>query len=398
MESKLTYKIAIVGGGTGGLTVASRLSKKIDASSIVIIEPSRNHYYQPLWSLVSAGILPKEKSVKNERSLIPQGVHLIQDAVTEFFPEKNFLITKNGTQVSYSYLIVAPGLQINWNGIKGLKSAMKEDGVISIYSYKYLDKTWETIKNFKGGRAIFTQPNTPFKCGGAPQKIMYLAEDYFKKTGIRKKTDITFFSPKDNIFPVEKYARALQKVIKRKGITTNFKYNLVEIRPDIKNAIFEHLETGELKAFPYDLLHVTPPMSSPEFIKKSPLSGSTGWIDVDQGTLQHKTYNNIFSLGDVTNLMPTSKTGAAVRKQAPVVVSNLIALMEGRPPEAKYNGYTSCPIVTGYGKLILTEFGYNNQPMETFPFDQAKERSSMYFFKKELLPRLYWHGMLKGRM
>lgn len=391
------YKIVIVGGGTAGLTVASQLSKKLNSKEIAIIEPSRKHYYQPLWTLVGGGEASKESTERNEADYIPKGNSWIEDAVTEFYPEENYLLTRDGKRISYDFLVVAPGIQIDWDKIKGLKESLGKDGVCSNYSYQYVDKTWEYIKNFAGGTAIFTQPPPPFKCGGAPQKIMYLADDYFRKSGVREKTKVIYASAAAVSFQVKKYANTLDKVIARKGIETKYRHNLIEIKPETKEAVFENLDTKEKITLHYDMIHVTPPQSSPNFIKRSPLANADGWVDVNKQTLRHNRYRNIFSLGDASSL-PTSKTGAAIRKQAPVLVKNLLSVIQGKPLTAIYSGYTSCPLVTGYGRLVMAEFDYDLKPEETFPFDQSKERLSMYLVKKYLLPQIYWHGMLKGRM
>ncbi|AAU24294.1 MULTISPECIES: NAD(P)/FAD-dependent oxidoreductase [Bacillus] len=399
MARHARYSIVIVGAGTAGISVAARLvriSKKLKGQ-IAIIDPQTKHYYQPLWTLVGGGAAKKEESERDLASLIPAGVDLIGDAVTEFRPNQNTLLTKQGTIVSYDYLVAAAGLQIDWDGVKGLKDAVGKNGVCSNYSYHTVDSTWENIRNFKGGTAIFTHPDSPVKCGGAPQKIMYLADDYFRKSNVRHQSEIIFASAKSIIFDVTKYANALEKVVLRKDIQTMYKRNLIEIRPDSKEALFEHLETGEQEVFTYDLLHVTPPMKAPSCIKESALADAGGWVDVDPYTLQHKKFANVFGIGDCANL-PTSKTGAAVRKQAPVVVRNLMSLIKGSSLDAKYDGYTSCPLVTGYNKLVLAEFDYHKVPQETFPFDQSKERFSMYLLKRRLLPIMYWNGMLKGLM
>lgn len=133
------------------------------------------------------------------------------------------------------------------------------------------------------------------------------------------------------------------------------------------------------------MIHVTPPQSAPDFIRKSKLANETGWVDIDKNTLQHNRYPNIFSIGDASSL-PTSKTGAAIRKQAPILVANLLAALHKKKAVKQYDGYTSCPLVTGYGKLVLAEFDYQNQPKETFPFDQSKERWSMYQLKNMFCP------------
>lgn len=391
------HQVVVVGGGTGGITVAARLLRGwFNRTEVAIIEPSEDHYYQPLWTLVGAGAARREQTVKPEAAVIPRRAKWIRDYVQEFHPDENYLVTRIGTKVSYDYLVVAAGIQVNWHQVKGLKESIGRDGVCSNYTFETVNSTWEAIRNFKGGNAIFTHPKGAVKCGGAPQKICYLAEDYFRQTGIRDKTNVIFASASPRIFAVDKYIPVLEGVIQRKGIDARFRYNLIEIRANSKDAVFEHLDTHEQVVLPYDMIHVTPPMGPPDFLAHSPLADAHGWVDVHKHTLQHVHYPNVFALGDCSSL-PTSKTGAAIRKQAPVLVANLKAVMDGQAPTASYDGYTSCPVVTGYGKLVLAEFDYDHQPKETFPFNQAKERRSMYFLKKYLLPILYWHGMLKGR-
>lgn len=393
---KSPLRIVIVGGGTAGITVAAQLIRKLKSAKIQIIEPSDAHFYQPLWTLVGAGIVRKGKTMRSQASVIPPGVEWIKDRVARFMPDENCVVTADNAVVPYDFLVVAPGIQIDWHKIEGLEQGLGRDGVCSNYSFATVDATWNAIRSFSGGTAIFTMPNTPVKCGGAPQKIMYLAEHFFRKNGVREGSRIIFATPNGQIFGVQKYRGVLEKIVSARDIETHFRKNLVEVRPDSKEAIFEDVETKARSSIQYDLLHVTPPMSAPDFIKVSALADAQGWLDVDSKTLQHVRYENVFGLGDAANL-PTAKTGAAIRKQAPVLVKNLMAQALDKPLPALYDGYTSCPIVTGFGKLILAEFDYNGEPAETFPFNQAKERTSMYLLKRYLLPVLYWAGMLKGR-
>jgi sulfide:quinone oxidoreductase len=389
------YQILILGGGTAGITVAAQLRRKLKDFDLAIIEPSTKHYYQPLWTLVGAGVFPKEQSERDESAFIPKGADWIQDYVAELQPEQNRVVTRSGRRITYDYLVIALGIQVDWNKIPGLAEGVGTNQICSNYSYQQVDYTWECVSKFKGGTALFTMPNTAVKCGGAPQKIMYLADDHFRKSSVRDKSNVIFASGQGALFAVEKYRKTLEKVAARKSIDIRLKHNLVEIKPNQKEAIFEHLDTKERVTIPFDMIHVTPPMSAPDLIKSSILANAAGWVEVDKYTLQHPRFLNVFPIGDCSGL-PTSKTGAAIRKQAPVLVRNLISAIQGKSLEAKYDGYTSCPLVTGYGKLVLAEFDYEGKPAETFPFDQSKERLSMYLLKAYALPRLYWHGMLRG--
>jgi sulfide:quinone oxidoreductase len=395
----MKYSVVIVGGGSAGISIAARLLRESPslANQVAIIDPSSKHYYQPLWTLVGGGAAKREVTERDEASVIPEGAVWIQEAVTEFAPADNKVHTAGDKQISYDYLVVAAGIQIDWSKIKGLQETIGKNGVCSNYSFDTVASTWEAIRNFKGGTAIFTQPPNPIKCGGAPQKIMYLADDHFRKANVRTRSQVHFFSATPSIFAVKKYADSLMQVVARKGIETHFKHNLVEVDGEKHEAVFENVDSKKRMNVHFDMLHVTPPMSAPDFIKKSPLANKDGWVSVDKHTLQHTEFANVFAAGDCSSL-PTSKTGAAIRKQAPVVAENLLSLMRNRPAVHEYDGYTSCPLVTGYGSLILAEFDYNNEPDETFPFDQGKERFSMYLLKKELLPVIYWDGMLKGLM
>lgn len=395
------YRVLVVGGGTGGLMVASQLLQHEDDLDIAVIDPSDKHYYQPLWTLVGGGVFPKEESERNEADCIPDGAEWIQDAVTELHPAENRVTLAGGASVGYDFLVMAAGIQIDWNAIPGMAEGLKQpgNGVVSNYSFDTCEKTWEAIEAFpKGGTALFTEPTTGVKCGGAPQKIMYLADEAFRRTGVRDGSRIAFMKAKGKLFSSPKYERTLYDVVKKKGIEVNLMTELIELRPENNEAVFQNIETGEQSTEQYDLIHVVPPMSPPNFIAQSALADDAGWVDVDPGSLQHQRFANVFALGDNSNL-PTSKTGAAIRKQAPILIDHLLAAMHQRAPlNGRYNGYTSCPLVTGYGKLVLAEFDYDKNPEESFPFDQSKERYSMYALKAYGLPRMYWNGMLKGRM
>ena len=391
-------RIVVVGGGTGGMAVVSALDQLPgrERFEITLVEPAEYHYYQPQWTMVGAGLYPREVTRRPMAALVPSTINWINEACTEFLPHGNHLLTLSGKRVDYDYLIVATGLKLDWDKIEGLQGNLGKHGICSNYSYDSVASTWDNIRNLKRGMAMFTFPPPPIKCAGAPQKIMYLAEDYFRRSGVRDHITVSYRCAGDAIFAVKKYALALNEICAKRAIDTQFAWKLVAVDAAAHEAAFEHTKSGEMRTENYDLLHITPPMSAPTVVSSSPLANDAGFVEVDKGTLQHTRYANVFSLGDSSSC-PTSKTAAAVRAQLPVLIFNLMAAMNGRTLEHKYDGYTSCPLVTGYGRLILAEFDYDLNPQETFPFDQGKERLSMYLLKKHVLPYIYWKALVAGR-
>lgn len=393
-----SYKLVVVGGGSGGCSVASSFSRYLGKGHVAVIEPNQEHYYQPLWTLVGGGLKNVEQSKRPMVNVLPQNCDWIQDKVVTFDPEGCSVTTRNGSKISYEYLVVAMGLQLDFDKVTGLVDAIQSDPmVVCNYSVKTVSKTFPALQSFKRGKAIFTYPNTPIKCAGAAQKIMYLTDDFFRKNGNRDQADIEYFTSLGMIFGVKYYAEKLEKIAAGRNINVNYLHNLIEVQADKREAIFAKInsEAGETVTVKYDLLHVTPPMSAPNVIKASPLTDTSGYVNVNKQTLQHVKYSNIFSLGDCTNI-PTSKTAAAVACQSGILQNNLKAVMKGNSNQKMYDGYTSCPIVTSSNKCLLAEFDFDNQPLETFPFKQAKERSSMFFVKSYFLPFIYWNLMTKG--
>lgn len=416
-------QVLIVGGGTGGIMTAAQLRRKDKHLSITILEPSDTHSYQPAWTLVGAGAFKFSKTKRPESSLIPPGVEWIKDFATTFEPEKNIVHTRQSGSIHYEVLVLATGIQMDVDALPGLKEALATDSVCS----NYLDpeKTFEVLKRFKGGNALFTQPATPIRCGGAPQKIMYLAEEYFTRSGVRDQTNIIFATPGTVIFGTKDFADELNRILKKKDIRFKPFYKPVQIDGIKKEITFEYIkkdafvsaemldqQVGETSDDPhritikYEMLHTAPPQSAPDFIKQSPFAyqdgPNKGWIKVDIKTLQSPDYPNVFALGDSAAL-PTAKTGAAIRKQAPVVVENVSRMLKQmRISEKTYDGYSSCPIVTGYGKMLLCEFKYDNRrssdPLLSKFVNLAREQWSMWVLKKYGLPWLYWNMMMKGRM
>ncbi|WVQ80979.1 hypothetical protein IAT38_003086 [Cryptococcus sp. DSM 104549] len=405
-----SHKVVVIGGGAAGLSAANQVynafkaqGKTLADGDVAIVDANKNHDYQPGWTIVGSGLADKASYRRPLDSLIgKQFAHIPQNA-SGFEPGANQVVLADGSKLGYDYLVVAAGLQINWDKIKGLSAALEDplkSKVSSIYSYETADKTWDLIREFKGeGEAIFTQPFGVIKCAGAPQKIAYMADSYWKSQSTPYHS--TFLTGMPTMFAVPHYSAALNALREKKGIDAAFNTNLVEVRPESKSAVFEVLageDKGKKIEKEFGLLHTVPPMGPLDWIKKSPLADAVGWVDVDQGTLQHKKYENVFSLGDSSSL-PTSKTAAAITGQTPVLTHNLVTLMEtGKVGNAIYDGYTSCPLFTGRGELLLAEFKYGAQRKETFGrfVDQAVPNRLFYHLTKDVIPRAYFSRMLKG--
>ncbi len=393
------HTLLIVGGGAAGVSVANNMRRQNSKIDIALIEPSEKHYYQPGFTIIGGGAYTLKQTTRNEKDLIHRSVKWFKDFAESFQPEENSVILRSGDKVTYDYLVVCPGLQLDWGKISGLKETLGKNNVCSNYSADYVEYTWECLKNIKSGNALFTQPPMPIKCAGAPQKIMYLAADRFRKQGILDKFNIEFYTAIPAMFGIPFFAKALMKVVAGYGIKPNFGHNLVAIDGPAKTATFETTDSEGNKqqvTKQFDMIHVTPPQSAPDFIKQSPLANAAGWVDVHEKTLQHNKYPNIFGLGDATST-PNAKTAAAVRKQVPILVDNILHLIKGKPLDEKYDGYGSCPLTTSLNTVMLAEFSYDGKVTPSFPLlDPRKNRWIWWWGKTTGFPWLYWSLMIKG--
>jgi sulfide:quinone oxidoreductase len=391
--------IVIVGGGSGGIAAAASLLKRQHNLKITIIEPSDKHYYQPAWTLVGAGEFDAARSVKPMADCMPQGVEWIQAAVKAFEPEQNRVLLNNGNALEYNTLVVAPELQLNWKAIPGLEETLGKNGVTSNYRFDLAPYTWELVQKLKSGRAIFTQPPMPIKCAGAPQKAMYLSCSQWENNGALSKVEVEFNNAGGVLFGVADFIPPLMKYVERYHAKLNFNTTLVEVDGPAKKAWFNVKDAdGNLTRVEqsFELLHVVPPQSSPDFIKQSPLANPDGWLEVNQTTLQHARYPNIFGVGDVLS-SPNAKTVAAARQQVVIVARNVLAQRANIALPAVYDGYGACPLTVEKGKIVLAEFGYGGKLLPTFPLDPLVPRRAAWVLKKTILPWVYWRLMLKGR-
>lgn len=397
-EGTPSYDVVIVGAGSGGISAASSLLKRDANLRIAIVDPAEKHYYQPGWTMVGGGVFDAPSTCREMKDLIPKSVSWIKNSVIGFVPSKNEISLDDGQTIHYQQLIVCPGLILNWSAIKGLEETLGKNGVTSNYDYKLAPYTWELVRGLKKGKAIFSQPPMPIKCAGAPQKAMYLSCDHWYRSGVLKNIDVNFFNAGGVLFGVKEYVPALQSYIDKYSANVHYTHNLVEVDGENKVAKFKN-QDGEISSHEFDMIHVCPPQKAPDFVAASELSDESGWLDVNQYTLQHSKFKNVWGLGDVMNT-PNAKTMAAVRKQVPVVAQNICDSISGKDPSRGYDGYGSCPLTVEKGKIVLAEFGYGGKLTPSFPswlLNGTQPTRAAWVLKADLLPPIYWHAMLKGR-
>ncbi len=397
----MKHQVVIVGGGAAGIAVASSLLKRRKNLDIAIIEPKETHYYQPGWTMVGGGVFDFDFTTRSQDSVIPKGVKWIRKAATAFEPDRNAVVVDGGERVDYDYLIAAPGLKFNLGAIAGLEEALGKNGVTSNYMPGMASYTWKLVQELQNGDAIFTQAPLPFKCPGAPQKAMYLSADHWRRQKRLDRIKVTFCTAAPAMFGVAAFVPALLEYVEKYGAEANFGSVLVAVDGPGKKATFKEkdangAEREVVRAF--HMLHVCPPQVAVDVVRGSSLADAAGWIDVDQETLRHKKYANVFGLGDACST-PNSKTAAAARKQAPIVAENLLAVMNGAEPDYVYDGYASCPLTVERGKIVFAEFGYGGKLLPTFPKWLNENTKATWFgwlMKAEILPWVYWELMLAG--
>lgn len=396
-------RIVIAGAGAAGLTMASRLSQRLDGADIVIVDPRVDHVYQPGLTLVGAGLRPASYVMLRTGDFVPRSVRFVQESVAEFDPVGNKVVTDKGTQLPYDFLVVATGLVLDYAGIEGMEFGLiGREGIASVYGGpQAAEASWRALDEYRqrGGVGLFGRPQTEMKCAGAPLKQTFLADDYLRRSGKRASSEIIYNAQNDTLFSVPLVDAKVRQLFARQEFKINFSHVLTRIDPVRHIATYTTAKGPvELK---WDFLNLIPPMRAPPAIRNSalrwqsgPLSAD-GWIDVDRATLRHQRFANVFGVGDI-NGVPKGKTAASVKWQAPVALDHLVGTISGKGGTERYNGYTSCPLITRIGQAMLVEFDYENRLVPSFPFIDPLDEHWLVWVIKETMLKPNYTAMLRG--
>jgi len=443
-SSEKSVKIVIVGGGAGGVMAAARLVKAAPNAEITIIAPNETHLYQPGQVFMAAGLYVESDIQKPNSDLMPDGVKWVKDEVTVFDPDNNKVTTAKNGDIAYDYLVVATGIAYDYERIEGMSADLVgKNGISSVYLndpvagtakggvataqwFKDMRKAAEAASPEKPIKVICTQPDTPIKCGGAPQKILYLSDDNLRGNGpdggadVSKNAQFSFCKKGTTLFGVPAYNKTLVEEITPMygNITDKWNHVLRKIDAENKIATFEHkyqtkgeydedleeydmIDHVEMVDLEYDFIHIVPPMKPVDAVANSPLGwqkgSAKGWLECDQYTLQHRRYKNVFGIGDILGIAK-GKTGGSARHHGPILVENLINVINGKEPTAKFDGYTVCPLKTQYGEIMLAEFDYDGVAPSFPVLDPATPRWMWWAFDLYMLKPMYWHLMMRGLM
>lgn len=391
------HRVLVIGGGNAGISLAARLTRK-NIGDVAVIEPRETHYFQPLFSHIGAGAAEMAEAVRPQADVMPRGVEWIRDAVTDILPGENAVVLAGGGRVTYDHLVVCPGLQLDWDAVPGLAEAMAGPHGSSNYDAELAPKTWDLVRNLRSGTAVFTQPPGPAKCAGAAQKIAYMACDYWREQGVLQDIAVALVVPTPTAFGMPDVDAELERKMAEYGMTLLTSTTLAAVDADDRTVALAG-PAGE-REVPYDLLHVVPPQSAPDWLKNTdlPASGDDGgFVEVDPETLRHRRYPNVWSLGDAAGTT-NSKSGGALRKQVKVLAKNLVGALRGQAPQARYDGYSVCPFTLSRGTAFFAEFDDAYRPQPSYPWlKMAKERRWQWIMDRHVLPQVYWHLILKGR-
>ncbi len=391
--------LLILGAGTGGTIMANKMRKQLDRSEwkITIVDQYKTHYYQPGFLFIPFGGYTKKDVIKPKANFIPPGVDIIYSGIDQIMPEDSKVKLADGVVINYDYLIIATGTKIVPEETPGMKGELWQKKIFDFYTIEGAVALANFFKTWEGGNLVVNVVEMPIKCPVAPLEFVFFADAFFTERGMRDKVNITYATPLPGAFTKPRSSKILGGLMDEKNINIVAEYNIMEV--DNKKGVIRDFAEEEI---PFDCLVTVPTNMGDEMIERSGMGDDLRFVPTDKHTLRSKKYENIFVLGDASNI-PTSKAGSVVHFASEIMEENLICAIEGRPFTARFDGHSNCFIETGHGKGALIDFNYDTEPLPGhFPFPgigplKLLGESRMNHYGKLMFRWVYWHMLLRGK-
>jgi sulfide:quinone oxidoreductase len=391
-------KLVILGAGTAGTMMLNKLYNTLDKNEwqITIVDQHETHYYQPGFLFIPFGIYNKKDVIKPKRDYFPSGINAITSEIDKIEPGNNRVLLKNNQVLSYDYLIIATGARVVPGETEGMKDQLWYKNIFDFYTIEGACALRNFFKQWEGGKLVLNITEMPIKCPVAPLEFVFLADSFFTEMGIRDKVDIHFVTPLDGAFTKPKASSILGDFLDKKNIKLTTNFSIAIVKNDEKKIVsWDEVEV------PFDVLVTIPTNMGDEAIERSGMGDELNFIPTDKHTLKAESYDNIFVIGDATNL-PSSKAGSVAHFQADILYENFLSVIEGREPKAKFDGHANCFIESGFGKGILIDFNYDTEPLPgkyplpgVGPFSLLEE-TKMNHYGKVMFRWMYWNFLVKG--
>ncbi len=395
----MAKKILILGGGTAGTMMANKLRKGLEINEweITLVDKHKTHYYQPGFLFIPFGIYNRHDVIKPKGNFFPSHVRIIYQEIDRIEADENKVFLMDGTILLYDFLIIATGTETRPDETPGLKGELWYKNVFDFYTIEGAVALQQFFKSWEGGKLVLNIAELPFKCPVAPIEFVCLADAYFTEKGMRDKVDITFVTPLPGAFTKPIATRMLSQLLQEKNIKVVPEFYLESV--DNEKKVIRSYDGQEI---PFDVLTIVPVNMGSEMIERSGLGDDMNYVDTDKHTLRSVKYENIFVLGDASNL-PTSKAGSVAHFSGEILYENIMSAIEGRPLTAKFDGHANCYIETGFGKGALIDFNYETEPLPgTFPLPGIGpfgllKNTKINHYGKLIFRWIYWHILLRGK-
>ncbi len=390
--------LVILGAGTAGTMMANHLHHELKKPDwrITIIDEREEHHYQPGYLFLPFDIYEPEDIIKTIEEFIPKDVTLLKQRIERIVPTANKIQLSNGNEIDYDVLIIATGAKIAPEEIEGMKGEQWQKSVFDFYTFEGSLALRNKLREWDGGRIVVHITEMPIKCPVAPLEFAFLADSYFKNKNMRERVDITYVTPMSGAFTKPKATEALEHLLQEKNINIEGDFAIEHVDNENKKIV----DYGG-REIPFDILVTVPTNKGDDLMERSGMGDDLNYVPTHKATLQSKDYQNVFVIGDASNI-PASKAGSVAHFEAEILTENILRYVKGQPLKEEFDGHANCFIETGGGKALLIDFNYTHEPVEgTFPFPgigplRLLKESRMNHMGKLAFRWVYWHMLLKG--